>query len=316
MDHYQGLTNDAIKGGGRHIQEMGWGGEVFNFKNNNGQVYGYVQPKISANKGAFTSTIKIERIGAGKYDDSINNVTVVFTSTDPVKKGTRVIGWYKNATVCRNAIMIKNNSRKLKGLNMPYYAVAKPEDCVLLPKDSRIEIVPRGKNGMGQSNVWYCDKNDDFKKYILDIINNKKKIKSATKGEIKINIEKKQQVERNAVKFAAEYYSNLGYDIISVEKDNIGWDLEATNGREKLLIEVKGLSGDFKSVDFSANEYAKMNKSANKINYRIAVVAQALQKKPDFFLFSFSEEKNNWICQITNRSISINEKVSAKLILI
>src|SRR5690606_23433664 len=118
---------------------------------NNGQVYGYVQPKISANKGAFTSTIKIERIGAGKYDDSINNVTVVFTSTDPVKKGTRVIGWYKNATVCRNAIMIKNNYKKFKGLDNPYYTVAKPGKWAVLTQDSRIGIGPRRKKGIGPS---------------------------------------------------------------------------------------------------------------------------------------------------------------------
>ncbi|MBU3214799.1 hypothetical protein [Clostridium estertheticum] len=41
-----------------------------------------------------------------------------------------------------------------------YYASAKAEDAVLLRKDERVmlfEPIPKGKGGMGHSNVWYAD---------------------------------------------------------------------------------------------------------------------------------------------------------------
>jgi hypothetical protein len=41
------------------------------------------------------------------------------------------------------------------------------------------------------------------------------------------------------------YYTQLGYVVDSVEKDNKGWDLEAVHPilSEHLKLEVKGLSG-------------------------------------------------------------------------
>lgn len=313
MQHYEGLRNDKIIGGGKHIANEGWGGEVFNFKNKNGNCYGYVQPKISSSGDAFSSTIRIERIGAKSSDSFIENVLVIFTSKDPINKGTRVVGWYKNAIVYRNSQYLKDNSRRYMGNDLPYFVKAKYSDVVLLPIDSRVEMVPRGKKGMGQSNVWYCEENELFKKHILKIVEGKLKIGSTTRGTINVNIDRKIEVEKKAINFVSNYYANLGYDVFSVEKDNLGWDLEIKKAKEILLVEVKGLSGEFVSVDFSPNEYSKMCDKVYQSKYRIAVVSKALNQNLEFNLFNFSKEKSSWICQLTNRVVNIEERISAKL---
>ena len=56
-----------------------------------------------------------------------------------------------------------------------------------------------------------------------------------------------------------------GYNVISVEDENKGWDLEATKGKAFLCIEVKGLAGSQISVHISKNESSKMNPLAELI---------------------------------------------------
>ncbi len=60
----------------------------------------------------------------------------------------------------------------------------------------------------------------------------------------------------------------------SVERDNVGWDLEAELGDRRLLIEVKGLSGRPLSVELTPNEFKKFVK--NDENYRLYIVREAL----------------------------------------
>ena len=74
------------------------------------------------------------------------------------------------------------------------------------------------------------------------------------------------------------YYKKYGFTVVSKEKDNIGWDLEADNGDTSLKIEVKGLSGDSINIGLTPNEYAMMNKYS--YSYRISVVTKALTKSP------------------------------------
>ena len=71
MKNYNGISGDSIESGGKYNQHS-IGHEVCNFTNNNGNVYGYVQP--------VGETIKIEKIGASKKDEKIDGVTVVWTA--------------------------------------------------------------------------------------------------------------------------------------------------------------------------------------------------------------------------------------------
>ena len=72
-----------------------------------------------------------------------------------------------------------------------------------------------------------------------------------------VDVFKKQQVEISAIETTIKYFEGLDYIIISKEKDNVGWDLEATNINETLFLEVKGLSGSISSIELTPNEYKK-----------------------------------------------------------
>lgn len=83
----------------------------------------------------------------------------------------------------------------------------------------------------------------------------------------------------------------MGFDIKSVEKENLGWDLEAIYKKTKLRIEVKGLSGSNLSVEITPNEYSMMNEYMD--SYRLCVVINCLNNSV-INIFCFSKEKNCW----------------------
>ena len=151
IKHYNGIDGDSIERGGKYNQHS-IGHEVCNFSNNAGTLYGYVQP---------TGQIKIEKLGAGKKDESVSGVTVVWTA-GPESGGTVVVGWYKDATVFREAQKIAKPSAIQKKNGVSTFRIKAPADkAVLLPVEQRVLMIPRAvKGGIGQSNVWFADKEE------------------------------------------------------------------------------------------------------------------------------------------------------------
>ncbi|MGI4737379.1 MAG: protein NO VEIN domain-containing protein, partial [Janthinobacterium lividum] len=98
-------------------------------------------------------------------------------------------------------------------------------------------------------------------------------------------------MEQKAVEITWAHYKGLGYDLETVERDKVGWDLTATNGRVKLKLEVKGLSGPMVAAELTANEYKHLQ--LDKPNYRVCVVTSALTS-PQFHVFSYSQTTNRW----------------------
>lgn len=150
MSRYDGIDGDSIQRGGAYNKEA-IGHEVCNFSNVDSKVYGYVR---------LDGCIKIMRLGAGKNDESIEGVTVIWVAS-PDSGGTAIVGWYKNATVFRDPQKIKKGSclQKKNGLNgYRYRILADASNATLLPIEKRGFMVPRAvKGGIGQSNVWYAD---------------------------------------------------------------------------------------------------------------------------------------------------------------
>lgn len=166
MNYYNGIDGDSIKRGGKYNQHS-TGHEVCNFNNNAGTLYGYVQP---------TGQIKIEKLGASKKEDFASGVTVVWTA-GPETGGTAVVGWYKDATVYREAQAIRNPSALQKKNGISTYRIKAPADrAVLLPVGQRELMIPRAvKGGIGQSNVWFADKEESqgIVTRVLALINEK-----------------------------------------------------------------------------------------------------------------------------------------------
>ena len=165
---------------------------------------------------------------------------------------------------------------------------------------------------MGQFNIWYAD-NPNLKGFLKDVerIIQGKKRRSKRKQPHKTDPEKNAQVEKAAINTTTEYFENIEYAVKSVEKDNVGWDLEATNRKTKLLIEVKGLSGKALSVELTPNEYHCLDKKED--NYRLCVVTTALTN-PDLYICRYSEEVGKWIVEDhKTATIEIKPRKSASI---
>lgn len=289
MSHYRGNNpNDKIVGGGSWDNDDKH--EVFNFMPIDGFCYGYVQPS--------RDSIRLNRIDSeGGNKEYLKDVLVVWVSTHPTAGGTYIVGWYKNATVYSH---FQYSSIKSRG-KFDYNIKAKENDCILLPIDRRVFLVPRAtkeKNGLlGKSNVWFADKDFPyvikFREEVIEYINSHSEKKDGiTRKAVKVDVEAKNRVEKAAVDFVTKQYKNLGYSIKSREKDNIGWDLDATKGKIHLKLEVKGLAGSQISVHISANEYEKMN--ANKDDYRLCVVINAILS-PKMIVFIYDKSSGAWV---------------------
>ena len=297
MEKYDGLhLGDEIKNGGSFITENERGFEICNFsQSSDGRVFGYVQPT------AGSKTVNLERIKENVNTDYIDGVTVVWVANRD-GLGTVIVGWYNNARVYRYFQEFKGESdqhtyNEIDG----YYITAKYEDAHLLEVDERVFKLPRGeKGGIGQSNIWYADQplGQEFKQTV-------KKYISQTKDELdnKLKIRKnidtiaKLKVEEIAINLVCAYYRNLGYMVESVEKDNLGYDLIATNKKINLLIEVKGLSGTTKQIGLSPNEYNYFQ--LKNENYRLIIINNALVE-PIMTICRFSKEVDNWIVEGNN----------------
>lgn len=295
MDSYAGNRNneDPITGGGAHNQREGWGGEIFNFKPYRGTYYGYVRTTRNGD-------IRLERLGAAKLDDQLEDVTVVWTATRPSKEGggTYIIGWYENATVYRSErLRPKQAHHNWQGYHIGCYAEAAAKNVRLIARDARLLAVPREKveGNMGQNNVWYAEKNPDFVNRVIAYIANDGVIKpppgKGGKRRTQSDPLMRIAVEQKAVEITWSHYKSLGYELDSVERDKVGWDLTATNGRIQLKLEVKGLSGPMVAAELTANEYRHLR--LDEPNYRVCIVTSALTN-PQLHVFSYSQTTDRW----------------------
>jgi len=316
MDFYRGVKNDSISGGGKYVKQHGWGGEIFNFKPWNSDLFGYGQPKIDRKHGNETQ-IKIEKLGASAEDNFIKGITVVWTATNPHSGGTYIVGWYKNATVYRYYQSSPNRSnRRYKGDLVGYFVEGKVRDSKLLPIDERIVNIKRQTKGwMGQSNIWYAEQQPDFVKevylYIHSSIIPSQLRKKKRTGRVPIQQDplRRAIVEKNAIKEVVKYYTKLGFSVTSVEKDNVGWDLLAAKKNIELKLEVKGLSGHDFFAELTPNEYK--NLKTDRTNYRICIVTSALTK-PKLTVFYFSHDTGVWSSEDGN-IIEFKEIMSARI---
>lgn len=180
MEYYKGIVprKDEPKGGGSYVNINNDAHEKYNFD----PVYlskeagypegeyclGFVETKST--NGRTSNQLNLEKIdGCGAYKDKteLDDVLVVYCALypDAIEKETYVVGWYKHATIYRNYEVIRFPS-EIEGeyYDQAYNAIAKKEDCVLLPRHLRRRAnkwrVPRKTKGVafgfGQASVWFA----------------------------------------------------------------------------------------------------------------------------------------------------------------
>ena len=121
-----------------------------------------------------------------------------------------------------------------------------------------------------------------------------RRIRNNTKGGrgwSQIDPQRKAKIEKAAIDLTRDTFESEGYMVNSVEKDNLGWDLDATKNGVELHLEVKGLSGSDIGIELTPNEYRHVKRKSSA--YRICVVTEALGK-PILHVFSFSELSRHW----------------------
>lgn len=320
MENYRGETIDKIVNGGSYVNETKTGHEDRNFLEFNGKYYGYVR-----NRG---SSFNLERISGENNikDPYIDGVDIVWCATSP-SSGNVVIGWYRNARVFRHVQKLNENTAKPRlhyDTEESYWFEADAKDSLLLPIEERTLKVPRnGKGLMGTSPFWYGDSPEgaDFVERVKRIIDlrtsliNKQQDSLEQENTISAiynsNPELRQKTEKAAILKATEYYEKQGYEVRSVERDNVGWDLEARMIDELLRIEVKGLFGLNKQIQLTPNEYKHFLK--NEVDYRLCIINNALSDE-DFNLYVCYYNPKNRSWSIENHSdykVNWNEYVSA-----
>ena len=148
MPFYAGAQDARPIGGGKYNKEH-IGSELFHFKPKGKLLYGFVKG------GSRSSTFNLKRIDPGAYASEIlEHVTVVFVAKDPDMGGQRVVGWYKNATVYRT--WGERPFQPSYEKRVAYCIKASCAEARLVPTTWRTQHVPRGRGGMGQSNVCYA----------------------------------------------------------------------------------------------------------------------------------------------------------------
>lgn len=301
MINYNGQNqSDQILGGGSYSDADKH--EAFNFQDLNGKCYGYVQAKYD--------TINLSRIDSSVEDwgQKVEDVLVIWFATNPIVGGSWVVGWYKHATVFREYQKSNATQRNRYG----YYVLAKSTDCTLLPVDDRVKQIPRQvKNYPGRSNIWYADSND-VKVFISEIVSYVESYKSRLKKHRKplptISSDARAKVEQAAIKAVWNLYEQRGYKIKDVQSENYGWDLEATNGRHKLYLEVKGQGNHDPYIHISRNEYEQMINY--KDMYRLCVVMDSLNEV-DIYVF-LPQYEDKWVCEDDDSiELNINEQIAA-----
>ena len=182
MNYYKGNIDgtDQPQNGGSYVLENGDAHEKYNFtpvflSEESGYdageyCLGFVETKST--NGQTQNQMNIEKIdgcGALRSENEAEDVLVVYCAKfpDSTTYETYVVGWYKHATVYRNYEKMQFDDRGDEYFQY-YNAIAKKENCVLLPRGLRrrnqIWRVPRKKGGVafgfGQSNVWYASEGD------------------------------------------------------------------------------------------------------------------------------------------------------------
>jgi hypothetical protein len=148
MRYYNGAIEERPRGGGSY-NKGNVGSELFNFKSVNKHLYGFV------NSGSGKNALNLRRIdpNAARKTRTLDDVTVVFVARNPNEGGQYVIGWYKGAVAysTKQKHPLKDHRKR----SVAFCLTAPASECCLLPTSARKTEVPRGRGGIGQSNVRY-----------------------------------------------------------------------------------------------------------------------------------------------------------------
>lgn len=135
-------------------------------------------------------------------------------------------------------------------------------------------------------------------------------------SKIRKKYDRRQNIEVVAIDFVTEYYLKKDFEVFSLESENAGFDLLVRNEKGEYHIEVKGLSGNGKTISLTPNEYDYSKKESN--SFRLCFVNNALNsRKRNVKIFRYNSKDKYWENEHNKKEIlKIEEKVSANFTII
>lgn len=169
MKNYNGISEeDRPINGGSYVQKTGDAEEKYNFYNMDGYCYGFVETKHT---NGVNNKLHIENIDYNyKGKKSIDNVRVVFVSSNPKIRKNIVIGWYDNAEV-----FAERQYHQINGNEHQYNIKCSYVDSHLIKEENRRFEIPNASvagndYGIGQSNIWYIKNNEKASKLLEELV--------------------------------------------------------------------------------------------------------------------------------------------------
>ncbi len=98
--------------------------------------------------------------------------------------------------------------------------------------------------------------------------------------------ERNRLVEQAACKAVRKRYEQRKYEVVSREKENLGYDFDATRNSEKLHLEVKGVSGSLLKFPITANEVARARSDSK---FQLVVVTETTLSTRKIHIYSRKE---------------------------
>jgi hypothetical protein len=235
--------------------------------------------------------------------------TVVCLAKNPNQKGIHIVGWYENATL-NGGYAVRPAGFHPIGLAPldDYLYTIHSNSAWFVPHDFRSEPFSHPSVGQGKysfldgPNVKITENKREVRLILWDQIKRLKSVaihnptaeNAPDRDNDKVDPlsgfgggpEHRKVVEEAAVDAATHTLIQRGYDVISREKDHIGYDLHATHSGDgpTLHVEVKGTSQSEPRFFMTVNEYNY--REANE--WRLAMVVDALTN-PSVTLLTLSD---------------------------
>lgn len=149
MRSYRGPHDDQPFGKFGHMTGDGIAHESFNFLPTDGICYGYVA----------VNSLNLERLGNEEVADTIENILVVWTATNPEDKARYIVGFYNGATVHRYPEKRPKDKEVQTSFRRLDCLVSAPSrQCWVVPVSSRRFRIPNMEKGYpGRSRSFYTD---------------------------------------------------------------------------------------------------------------------------------------------------------------
>lgn len=292
MEFYDGRKGDRPQGKFHFVTRTGQAHEDHNFLRQGKYCYGYVP----VHGAGGNSRLRLDRhFGTDPEANAVDHIDVVFIASSPDGRGVVVVGWYEDARVYPE--LHEYGSGRL------CHARVEADRAHRVPVDERWLRIP---NPPRRANVWYAKGRPELVARVRRLIAGARNPKPIAKTR-KQDVPKRLLIEARAYKAVTARFQALEYSVSPVWRDHVGWDLEATRGELRLLIEVKGTEQSEVRAELTPNEYACSERKA----YRICIVTDVLAHP---IVHTFSRNyKGIWYDEDGARELHFEPQTGARL---